>query len=153
MIQFRQAAEIDSHNLKDIAKRTIIANYTPFLGEETATAFIESGMSDKEIDDGINNCDIMLDNEKIIGFAITNEDILHLIMIDVPFQNKGYGSALLAKIEEKLFSVFKIIHLQSFEENISAVKFYLKNGWAIESREKIPELQKTMLRFEKSSSQ
>ncbi len=149
LIHYRQATKDDAQSLKDIAKRVISTNYVSFLGIDATAAFIENGMSDKEIDDGLNNCTLMICNGKTIGFAITNEAVLHLIMIDVSFQNAGYGSALLAQIETRLFSNFNCIHLQTFQENVSAVQFYLKNEWIIISQEKIPEIDKTMLQFKK----
>ncbi len=149
MVHYRQATKADAQSLKDIARRIISTNYVSFLGIDATTAFIESGMSDKEIDAGLDNCTIMICDGKTIGFAITNEDVLHLIMIDVPFQNAGYGSALLAQIEENLFSKFNCIHLQTFQENVSTVQFYLKNEWIIISQEEVPEMDKIMLQFEK----
>ena len=152
MIYYRKATISDAQILKDIAKRVISTNYTSFLGIEVTTDFIESGMSDKEIDDGLTNCVLMIVNGQIIGFVITNGDVLHLIMIDVPVQNAGYGSALLAHIEEELFSQFNKIQLQTFQENVLAIQFYLKNGWRITGQEIAPELDKIMLQFEKTQN-
>lgn len=55
-IQFKQATNKDSQSIKFIARKVICTNYIPFMGIEMATDFIESGMSDKEIDDNIDNC-------------------------------------------------------------------------------------------------
>jgi RimJ/RimL family protein N-acetyltransferase len=149
LVLYRQATKNDAENLKDIAKRIINTNYVPFLGTDLTATFIESGMSDQEIDEGLTNCTLMVYNGQIIGFVITNKDILHLIMIDVPFQNVGYGSALLAHIEEKLFLNYKCIYLQSFKDNEPSTQFYLKNGWILISEEEVPELGKIMSQFEK----
>jgi GNAT superfamily N-acetyltransferase len=149
LVHYRQATKDDAQYLKKIAKRVIKANYISFLGIDATTNFIESGMSDKEIDDGLDSCTLIICDGRTIGFAITNGAILHLIMIDVPFQNSGYGSRLLAYIEEKLFSNFDRIHLRTFQENTFTVEFYLKYGWKIFSQEIVPELNKTMLHFEK----
>jgi GNAT superfamily N-acetyltransferase len=149
LILYRQATKNDAQDLKDIAKRVININYAPFLGIETTTAFIESGMSDKEIDDGLINCTLMTCDGQIIGFVIANKDILHLMIIDVPFQNAGYGSALLAHIEEKLFTSFDCIRLQTFKYNKPAIDFYLKNGWIIIGQE-VSEFGMSMVHFEKT---
>lgn len=148
-VQFRQATKHDIQELKAIAKRVVRANYTSFLGADMVASFIESGMSDKEIDDGIDSCILMLSNSKIIGFVITKEDILHLIMVDVPYQNKGYGKLLMLQAEEKLFNKHDTIRLQTFEENRDTVQFYLKQGWTVTKQQHIPEFGKTMLFFEK----
>ncbi len=149
LINYKQATKEDAQSLKDIAKRVITTNYVSFLGKDTTTTFINSGMSDREIDDALDNCTTMLCDGKIVGFAITKHELLHLIMIDVPLQKRGYGSLLLAYIEEKQFLKFERICLQTFKENRAAVQFYLKNGWLISREERVTEINKTMLHFEK----
>ena len=149
LILYRQATKNDAQHLKDIARRVINTNYVPFLGTDLTTTFIESGMSDQEIDEGLANCTLMICNGQIIGFAITNKDILHVIMIDVPFQSAGHGSALLAHVEEKLFLHYKCIYLQSFKDNVLATQFYLTKGWILINEEEVPELGKIMFQFEK----
>lgn len=151
MIGFKKAAVQDAQAIKDIARRVISANYTPFLGSEAITAFIESGQSDREIDEGLDACICLESKGKIVGFAITREDLLHLLMIDVSFQNRGYGSMLLRHAEQALFKAHSRICLQTFKENAPAAAFYRKNGWRIASEQWMPELNKTMLHFEKES--
>jgi ribosomal protein S18 acetylase RimI-like enzyme len=150
LILIRRATENDAQVLKNIAKQVINKNYAQFLGAEITTAFIESGESDREIDDGLTNCTLMTSDELIIGFAITNKDVLHLMMIDVPFQNMGHGQALLAHIEGKLFTSFNCIYLQTFRDNKPAISFYLKNGWKITGQEEVSELGVSMIHFEKN---
>ncbi len=123
---FRLAKPDDIQTIKNVARQVITSNYTSFLGEEAVQNFIGSGLSDKEIDNGMEHCTLMICNGGIIGFSIMNDSLLHLIMICTAFQNKGYGSKLLAYIEDVLFKEHKTIHLQSFKENIQAVRFYLK---------------------------
>ena len=66
---------------------------------------------------------------QIIGFAVVNAALLHLMMVDVPFQQKGHGSALLSHMEKVMFERYRQISLQTFRDNARAVSFYLKNGW------------------------
>lgn len=68
---FRPAKIEDAQTIKNIARRIITSSYTSFLGAEVIWDFIESGLSDKEIDDGMENCILMTRNDKIIGFSIT----------------------------------------------------------------------------------
>jgi GNAT superfamily N-acetyltransferase len=149
LILFRQATMDDAPNLKQIAKRFIAENYTPFLGAAATTAFIESGMADKEIDDGLNNCTLMVSDGRTIGFAIANGNVLHLLMIDVSFQRMGNGSALLSHMEEKLFTGHRLIRLQTFRDNTPAARFYLNRGWARIDQATASAPEKDMLRFEK----
>ncbi len=150
---FRRAEISDAPDIKTIAKRVIRANYTSFLGADAVAAFIESGMADKEIDDGLARCTIMTADGQIIGYAITDGALLHLIMIDVPFQSSGHGSRLLAYIENTLWDAYDRIYLQTFEENNQALGFYLKHGWHVASAESVPELGKTLLKLEKRRPQ
>ncbi len=147
---FRPARAGDAQTVKEIARRVIERNYTPFLGAEAVRGFIDSGLSDQEIDDGLAHCTLMVCGERIVGFSITKGSLLHLIMVDTACQNRGYGSKLLAHIESSLFGQYETIHLQTFRENAQAVRFYLKNGWKITKETPVPEMGKTMLSFEKT---
>jgi uncharacterized protein YdeI (YjbR/CyaY-like superfamily) len=84
-----------------------------------------------------------------IGFAIIKESLLHLIMIDTPFQRSGYGSKLLRHIENGLFMRHNHISLSSFKANTTANRFYLKNGWALAQDDEGQESDEMMLKFEK----
>lgn len=134
-----------------IASRVIRHNYVPFLGAEAANAFIEGGMSDKEIDGGLGDSTVILSGGNVIGFAMTKGDLMHLLMIDVPFQSKGFGSQLLSHTETKLFRKFATIRLQTFQANTDAVRFYLRKGWCVTGEEFIKETGQTMLFFEKTT--
>lgn len=147
-MKFRNASGNDTPALKVISRRVITTNYTSFLGD-AATVFVESGAADAEIDKGLGNCTVMLIANTIIGFAIIDADLLHLIMVDVPYQGRGYGKLLLAHIEKSLFDNFDSIRLQSFKENSNTVQFYLKTGWKVTAEQYVPDMEKTMLFFEK----
>ncbi len=149
-IHFRKAVPPDAEPIKEIAKRVIRHNYVSFLGTEATSAFIDSGTSDKEIDDGLDRCMVMVSDDVIVGFAITDKDWLHVIMVDVPFQGQGYGSQLLKYTEAELFSHYETVHLQTFKENADTARFYLKNNWEIAGWQDVPELCLIMLLFEKS---
>ena len=139
----------DTNILKAIAKRVIRLNYTPFLGAEAVQGFIESGQSDKEIDDGIHVCTVLMGDAIPIGFAITKEPMLHLIMIDTVFQRLGYGSKLLQYVENMLFILYDRIYLNSFKANTIANQFYLKNGWSLVQDDERCETDDMTIRFEK----
>lgn len=147
---FRPAKPEDAQAVKEIARQVITSNYTPFLGAGAVRDFIESGQADREIDDGMTRCTLMICDGRITGFTITDGPLLHLIMVDTPYQNRGFGSKLLAHIEGALFGQYDTIRLQTFKENRPAVRFYLKNGWKIVEENAVPQIGKTMLSFEKT---
>lgn len=146
---FRKASSNDVPALNQIANNVICHNYTPFLGKDATTNFIESGLSAKEIDDGLEHCTLLEKDGKIIAFAIVNEDLLHLIMVDVPFQNIGYGEALLSHLEFEMFRKYARIRLQTFRNNHAATQFYLKHGWRTDSQATWPDMDDDMIQFEK----
>jgi ribosomal protein S18 acetylase RimI-like enzyme len=141
----------DVDTLKGIAKRVIRLNYTPFLGANAVHDFIESGQADKEIDDGIHNCTMLTSDGVTLGFAITKESLLHLIMIDTGFQHSGYGSKLLHHVENMLFARYDCISLNSFKANTVANQFYLKSGWLVAKGDEGCE-DDIMTKFEKRRS-
>lgn len=151
MVVYRKATKQDLPRIKEIARRVIRTNYALFLGVEVTEIFIESGMSDKELEDGLVACTVAEKSGQIIGFAITKEALLHLIMVDVPFQKQGFGAGLLAHMEGQLFARFDRLQLQTFEGNTAAVQFYKKHGWNIFEEQDVPELGQAMLLFEKVS--
>jgi GNAT superfamily N-acetyltransferase len=112
-----------------MAKDIILNNYISFLDKESIDNFINSKQCDKEIIDNVKNCEIMKLKNICIGFSITIENKIHLIMVDRKYQNKGHGTNLLKYIENKLFEKYNEIELQTFEKNITANNFYNKNGW------------------------
>lgn len=128
---FRKATKADAAPLKTLAREVILHNYTSFLGEDAVNDFIESGAADTEIENGIESCIVMVEQDGIIGFAITNDNLLHLLMVAVKYQRKGYGEKLLAFIELQMFHSHDSLELQTFQDNIAANRFYGKNGWMI----------------------
>ena len=137
-MQIEKARSDDISALQGIARWVIQHNYTPFLGHDNVTGFIESGQSDKEIENGIEHCHVMWQSETIIGYTVFTEELLHIIMIDVPYQHKGYGAELLAYAEREMFKHNSLIKLQTFEKNTPTICFYEKKGWAKKGMEYIP---------------
>lgn len=146
---FRKAAPNDIPSLEALARSVIRHNYTPFLGEDAVESFIGGGASDAEIEKGFERCVIFAENGDIIGFAITDNDILHLIMIAVEHQNNGHGAKLLAHVEKQMFTDFDSIRLQSFSDNHATNEFYRKHGWALANEQPQDDSPIRVLHFEK----
>ncbi len=129
-IEVRKAAKLDADTLKRIARKTIDANYRPFLGDEGVDWFIGSGASDKYVDENIDDCWIILNDGQIIGFSVCKANLIDLMMIDHDYHRLGHGSKLLKHCEQYLFKTSDEIKLESFEGNEKATNFYRKNGWS-----------------------
>ncbi len=126
--EIRKATVTDVDALKEIARRTIDANYRSFLSDEGVDWFIENG-SDQYVEENIDDCWVILNDSQIIGFSVCKENLIDLMMIDNDYHRQGYGTIILKHCEQHLFSTFSEIKLESFEGNEKANNFYLKNGW------------------------
>lgn len=134
-VLFRKATVEDAREIKLFANEVIIKNYTSFLGADNTKAYVESGESDKEIDNNIQDTVIAIYHGEIVGVAILLEDLLHLIMIKHSYQGYGLGGAFLKHVEEELFKNYKTIRLETFDGNIATIEFYKKHGWKIVEKE------------------
>ena len=147
-----QAAHVDDlPTIQEIARRTIDKCYRPFLGDEGVDWFIESGESDRELEKHFDNCDVLIANGSIAGFAIYFDDLVHLMMIDVALHRGGLGSRLLAHSERQLFARGNTtIRVETFDGNDQAINFYLKHGWSVTRKEQDQEHGFIRVFFEKT---
>ena len=95
---------------------------------------------------------VVVEGERYMGFAsiYMEENFLHHLFIASEDQNKGIGLVLL-KAVENLFTGTG--YLKCLTENKSALSFYLKNGWSIESQGQSDEGDYFLMSKEKSEIQ
>ncbi|WP_394495609.1 GNAT family N-acetyltransferase [Shewanella sp. ENK2] len=147
----RKATLKDLSLIQNIARKTIDKCYRNFLGDEGVDWYINSGESDKELENNISNCYILEESSNILGFAIFFDDLIHLMMIDEKLHRSGLGSTLLSCVENKLNETGNAnIKLETFEGNTQAINFYLKNGWVISKKETDPDYGFVRVFFEKN---
>ncbi len=81
---------------------------------------------------------VAVSSNRIVGFIITSLEefegdlIGHICSIDVKseYRGRGIGSRLLSSAEKILKKMgAKICYLETYENNATAVKFYLKHGY------------------------
>lgn len=73
------------------------------------------------------------------GLRKTTEDIVELrrMRVDPAFQRMGFGQMILNVLEKKARELrYKVIELQTTIKQVSAQKFYIKNGYTEVRREK-----------------
>lgn len=75
--------------------------------------------------------EVLIENGRIVGFVSTIDNKIAALFIEQTQQNRSYGTRLLNHIK----SSHNKIYLSVYEKNESAVKFYLKNGFTIISRQ------------------
>ena len=148
--QIRKAQADDLPAMQAIARRTIDKCYRTFLGDEGVDWFINSGESDRELEKHIEQCDVLVEDDEVVAFAICFDDLVHLMMVDVSLHRTGLGSMLLAHCENQLFTQgYSPIRLETFEGNHQAINFYNKNGWCVTKKEKDKEHGFMRVVFEK----
>ncbi|WP_339228731.1 GNAT family N-acetyltransferase [Oceanobacillus sp. FSL K6-2867] len=121
--------------IKDLASVVVRKNYTSFLGEDNVNYFINSGMSDKEINDHLDNMIVCEYNDEVVGICVYLDDLLHLIMVKYGYQGQGIGKVIIDYVENEMFKKHKIIKLETFEKNYPTITFYKKNGWFEEDKQ------------------
>ena len=95
--------------------------------------FIDSGYWKSQIEEmkekyiPMSETHVITNQTRIVGFISMVDDYIAALFIDVTYQNKGAGKELL-NFEKSQRSV---IQLKVYKENISAVRFYEKNGFII----------------------
>ena len=135
--RIRRARDEDLPEVQEVARRTIDKCYRSFLGDTGVDGFINSGESDRVLQQHIKDCDVLLKENVIVAFAIYFKDLIHLMMVDVCCHRSGIGSQLLAHCEMQLFARGnKTIRLETFEGNHQAINFYEKNGWIVTTKSK-----------------
>lgn len=77
---------------------------------------------------------LVTDNKKIgyfnLHIAVSGKKVMFGIIIDKPFQSKGYGRQAMKLIEQEAKKLgVKKISLEVFEKNIRAVRLYKKTGY------------------------
>ena len=63
------------------------------------------------------------------------EDYLSMLVLAPDFRSQGLGAHLLAGIERESRSIGRSLYLRVFHTNISARRFYERQGWAMDADE------------------
>ncbi len=125
----RKALLSDLGVLVSLSRRTINAIYRSFLGDVAVDAFLESGAADRYIEENIGRCSVVVVDAEVVGYAVSRDNMIDLLMIDQAVHRRGFGSVLLAHVEATLFQKYDEATLESFEGNRTANAFYRRNGW------------------------
>ena len=147
----RPAEANDRDTLVTIAKRTIRAAYPPFLGEDKVENWIASGEVETYFRANLKHCLVLLEDDRIRGFAADKDDLVDLVMIDRDHRRRGFGSALLADLERRMFRTRATLKLESFADNRAATGFYVAQGWIAGATFVDPKTGIVMTPFEKSA--
>jgi ribosomal protein S18 acetylase RimI-like enzyme len=127
-IIIRKASTSDLARIQSIAKHIIDKDYRSFLDDYDVDWYL-SGPSDEYLTQHLDTTIVLCVNGVVTGFSVCKKNYIELIMIEHEAQRTGLGSKLLSYCERFLFNDYKEIKIESFENNVKAKAFYLKNGW------------------------
>lgn len=125
----RKANESDKSVLTEIARRVTDKCSRKFLDDEIVDEYINSGACDEDIIKDIENTQVLIKEEKIIGLIIWNENILQGLIIDIPYFGTGAAQYLVENTMKDRLENFGEVTLECFENNSRANAFYKKTGW------------------------
>ena len=128
---FREATREDGAALTLIAQKTISACYRRFLGVDKIVELVESGAINQYIVANLKRhyCPVQLIEREPVGFAVCQENVIGMLMIDYRYHRRGLGTQLLAHCEAEMFQAYSALGLRCFEQNDVAKQFFHKHGW------------------------
>jgi len=127
--RIRMAQESDAEVLLDLSNRTVLASYSSFLGKDAVEGYIQSGAIERFIKGSLGRCWVIVGDGGLLGYSVTREHMIDLMMIDCLHHRKGLGSQLLEHTEQWLFEQFDELILESFAANEQANAFYRAKEW------------------------
>lgn len=130
----RPAREEQIDRFPELAKHTILTCYPPIIGLEAVEGYAQSGKIEAFFQENWRDTLCCYLNNALIGMGAATGGKVDLMIIVPEHHRTGAGSVLLTALETVLFEAHETIWLDSFEKNIQAVNFYLKNGWAVDHR-------------------
>ena len=152
-IRIRKARNDDVDALIALSRRTISTSYPSFLGAEAVESYITSGAVDQYVQENIERCLALVRNGRVVGYSVTKDNLIDLLMVDVDSHRSGLGTALLHHVENILFQTHEALVLETFAGNERAITFYRKHGW-VEARRFADELSGAeKIEFQKSRGQ
>lgn len=125
----RKAATSDEETILEIARRVTDKFARKYLGDEAVDWYLNSGSCDKDMREGMKNMVVLLQDEKVIGMMIWLDNLMHLLMIDLPYLGTGAAQYFCNHIIPEKLEYYKEIKLECFDKNDRANAFYCKTGW------------------------
>lgn len=128
---FRAATRDDEATLTLIAQKTISACYRRFLGVDKVVELVESNAINRYVAANLSRhyCAVQMIERDTVGFAICQDNVIGMLMIDYRYHQRGLGTQLLAHCEAHMFETHAALGLRCFEQNEPANRFFVKHGW------------------------
>lgn len=129
-LTIRKANSDDLPAIQAITEKTVNACYRKFLPEEVVDEYLKGG-AEREVNDNMATCTVAIQDGVVVGYVITIDNLIHVMMVTPFAQRNGVGSALLKHVSGELFETYDTLQLDTFFGNERAVPFYRKHGWIV----------------------
>lgn len=133
--QVRKAEPSDEPEILRIARNVTDKFTRTYLGDEAVEWYINSGSCDKDMRDGMENMTVLLLDNHIIGMTIWLDNLMHLLLIDLPYHGTGAAQYLCNAVIPQKLEKYQTIKLECFDKNERGNAFYQKTGWQEYGRE------------------
>lgn len=125
----RNANINDKSEILRIAREVTDKFSRKYLGDEAVDWYINSGSCDNDMLNDISNMKLLIKNDKVIGMMIWHDELMHFLMIDIPFHGTGAAQYFCDQIIPTKLEQFGKIRLECFDANERGNAFYIKSGW------------------------
>ncbi|MFI3200513.1 MAG: GNAT family N-acetyltransferase [Eubacteriales bacterium] len=149
----RKAQRCDIELLIELVREIWDQCFRSFLEDESITSYLEgleSGLAREGIVESLSNSYILERDQEIIGYCVWIGSLLQMFMIAPSYQGMGVGAYFLQETMKEAMKGFLGVHLECFEKNQRAVRFYEKMGFGVVGREYDEELKLVRLYYEKN---
>ena len=132
--ELRPAAGGDTDALVELTRRTIDRCYRPFLRDAALARLMDRCELERTLSEGLPGCLVVAQDDAPRGFALCEDNVIRLLIIDHRCHRQGLGSRLLRNVETRLFVRQARLWLEGFEGNEHGSAFCARHGWRPVSR-------------------
>jgi GNAT superfamily N-acetyltransferase len=132
--EIRPAIPGDADLLVELSRRTVDQCYRPCLGDATVERLMSGERIERTVMDGLPGCVVIARAGQPRGFALMEDNLIRLLMIDHQWQRQGLGQRLLGAVESSLFMRHARLWLENYAQNTPGIAFCKRLGWRPVSR-------------------
>ncbi len=125
----RKAELNDKEEILRIARDVTDKFSRKYLGDEAVDWYINSGSCDNDMINDIPNMNLLIKDDTIIGMMIWHEELMHFLMIDIPFHGTGAAQYFCEQTIPEKLEQYSLVKLECFDANERGNSFYIKSGW------------------------
>lgn len=125
----RKATKDDLEHIIRLGNKSLDEYERTHLGDEMVDSYIKSGKSSIELIENIDNTNVLIYDDTIIGFICWKEDNLTGFVIDSSHWGTGAAQHFLNSMLSEKLRLYKEVSLECFESSPRANSFYKKMGW------------------------